>query len=437
MSACAAACTGAAVRWWRGLGSRRRCHLIAILILVGALQADRANGQAISQRGFAEAAAQLFPDKTPNDPTWAVSDVLVREELFAKPVAWVQFAVGADLRLNSHNQVEDEWRVDVSDRGVRRPRLSLRRATATIAFRKLTLDVGKQFIRWGKADIVNPTDHFAPRDYLNVVDTEFLPVTGGRATLQATPQDSLELVWLPRFTPSRIPLLNQRWTAVPPDPPLVQIVDAGAVLPTKSQSGLRWSHVGNRVEYSLSFFDGVNHLPNIDQSVKPTTLLPEIEILKRYPEIRSYGADLAMPTPWLTVKGEAAYFTSGSSGTDEYVVYVIQVERQTGEWVLVGGYAGEAVTNRRAQLTFAPDRGLAKSFVARASYTIDPTRSLALETAVRQNAAGAYGRAEYSQAYGQHWRATFAGVIIGGDRDDFLGQYRQNSHLSITLRCSF
>ncbi|MEP7305299.1 MAG: hypothetical protein ABJA98_07285 [Acidobacteriota bacterium] len=412
-------------------------HLIAVLVLAGALQAARADGQVISQRGFAEARVQLFPDRTPNDSTRAVGDVLLREELFAKPIAWLQFAVGADLRLNSHEQVEDEWRVDVSDRGIRRPRLSLRRATATIAFRKLTLDVGKQFIRWGKADIVNPTDHFAPRDYLNVVDTEFLPVTGGRAALQATAQDSLELVWLPRFTPSRIPLLDQRWTALPPDAPLVQIVDAGAVLPTKSQRGLRWSHVGDRVEYSLSFFDGVNHLPNIDQSLKPNPLLPEIDILKRYPTIRSYGADLAMPTPWLTVKGEVAYFTSRSSSTDEYVLYVVQVERQTGEWVLVGGYAGEAVTNQRAQLTFAPDRGLTKSLVARASYTIDPNRSLALETAVRQNLAGAYGKAEYSQAYGQHWRATLAGVVIGGGQDDFLGQYRQNSHLSITLRCSY
>ena len=119
------------------------------------------------------------------------------------------------------------------------------------------------------------------------------------------------------------------------------------------------------------------------------------------------------------------------------MLYVIQVERQTGEWVLVGGYAGEAVTDRRAALTFAPDRGLTKSVIGRASYTIDPNRSLAFETAVRQNLAGAYGKVEYSQAYGQHWRATFAGVVIGGDQDDFLGQYRRNSHLSLALRYSF
>jgi hypothetical protein len=139
----------------------------------------------------------------------------------------------------------------------------------------------------------------------------------------------------------------------------------------------------------------------------------------------------------VTVKGEASYFTSTTRGTDEYVLYVIQLERQTGEWLLVGGYAGEVVTNQRAALTFAPDRGLTRSLVGRASYTIDPVRSVAFETAVRQNGDGAYAKAEYSQARGAHWRYTVAGTLIRGDPADFLGQYRRNSHAALTLRYSF
>ena len=38
----------------------------------------------------------------------------------------------------------------------------------------ITVVAGKQFIRWGKADILNPTDRFAPRDFMEVVDNEFL-----------------------------------------------------------------------------------------------------------------------------------------------------------------------------------------------------------------------------------------------------------------------
>ena len=423
----------------------QRCLVVSLFIVGVLLLSGAARGQALTHRGFVEGRGQLFPQDTPNDPTQAIADLLVREEVFATPASWLRVAAGLDLRASSHDQIEDEWQVDVGDRGVRRPRLSLRRATATMAYRRVTLEVGKQFIRWGRTDILNPTDRIAPRDFLNVLDTDFLPVLGLRAVARARAQDGIEVVLLPRFTPSRIPLLNQRWAAVPPGSPQIQIVDAGAVLPTGTQTGIRWNHVGDRLEYSASFFDGFNHLPDIEAVVRPSqrrveaseTVVPEVDVTRIYPPIRSYGADVALPTKWLTLKGELAYFTSSSLTTDEYVMYVIEVERQTGEWMLVGGYAGEAVSDRRAAATFAPDRGLTDSAVGRASYTIDPNRSVAFEAAIRRDLSGAYGKAEYSQAYGQHWRATAAAVLLRGDADDFLGQYRRNSHLSIALRYSF
>jgi hypothetical protein len=119
------------------------------------------------------------------------------------------------------------------------------------------------------------------------------------------------------------------------------------------------------------------------------------------------------------------------------VLYVIQVERQSGELSLVGGYAGEVVTASRAAVTFAPDRGLAKSFLGRAGYTIDANRNVAVEAAVRQDGAGVWIKAEYSQASGQHWRVTTSATVIGGEADDFFGQYRRNSHGIVTLRYSF
>ena len=95
------------------------------------------------------------------------------------------------------------------------------------------------------------------------------------------------------------------------------------------------------------------------------------------------------------------------------------------------------MTHSRTSLTFAPDRGLSRALVARASYTIDPNRSFAFEGAARPSGRGVYAKAEYSQARGQHWRGTFAAVAIGGHDDDFLGQYRRNSHATLTLRYSF
>jgi hypothetical protein len=123
---------------------------------------------------------------------------------------------------------------------------------------------------------------------------------------------------------------------------------------------------------------------------------------------------------------------------DEYALYVIQLERQMGEWFFVGGYAGEAVTRHGTQsIDFAPDRGLTKTILGRAGYTIDANRDIAFEAAVRQNGHGVWVKAAYSQLLGQHWRATLELVVIGGNSADFLGQYHRNSHAAVVVRYSF
>jgi len=164
---------------------------------------------------------------------------------------------------------------------------------------------------------------------------------------------------------------------------------------------------------------------------------PRVEFRRFYPKLRLYGGDFALPLRWLTLKGEAAWFTSGSPQADEYVQYVIQLERQAGEWFLVGGYAGEAVTLKRSPLDFAPDRGLTGAFLGRAGYTIDARRSLAFEAAARRTGDGLWLKFEYSHLLGRHWRATAGFTLVRGSPDDFLGQYRRNSHALLALRYSF
>jgi hypothetical protein len=390
--------------------------------------------QTLTQRGFVEMRTMIFPLDTPIDGQHIVIDLVGREEAFVTPAPWIQLAAGVDVRGNSHDQVADSWRPDFSDRGLLRPPLSIRRLSATLSQGAVTLDVGRQFIRWGKTDIVTPTDRFAPRDFLNVVDSEFLGVTGARVAVQQR-ADAVEVAWVPVFTPSRIPLLNQRWSPVPLAVASGELQQAAADFPGRSQAGVRWGHTGRGYEFDFSLFDGFNHLPDVEFRQIPGTV--GLEILPKYPRLRTYGGDAALPTQWFTAKGEAAYFTSPDQNSDEYVLYVIQLERQSGEWLMMAGYAGEVVTERRVVASFAPDRGLTRSIVASASYTIDPSRSATVEAAVRQNGDGAYAKGEYSWTRGQHWRTTVTGVLLAGAIDDFLGQYRRNSHLALTLRYSF
>lgn len=409
---------------------RARC-LAALVTGLAATAASPVHAQAVSQRGFVELRGTFYPQSAANDPTRLVGDLVAREELFADLTPWLQASAGVDLRANSHDQVEASWRVNLDDRDLRRPAISVRRLGFTAARGPLTLDVGKQFLRWGTTDIVTPTDRFAPRDFLDVVNDEFLAITAVRA-VATHGAEAFDFVWSPRFTPSRTPLFDQRWAAVSPDiASLVHPVDGP--LPTRDQFGVRWTHLGPGFEVAGSYFDGFNNLPDFEVVLGG----PSLGIARRYPRLRMYGGDAAVPLRWFTVKGEAAYFTSPSADTDEYVIYVAQLERQSGEWLFIGGYAGEAVARSRSAVAFAPDRGLTRSIVASASYTIDVSQSLALESAVRDNGDGAYLKGEYSEAHGQHLRATIAGVLVRGDAGDFLGQFRRNSHVSLTVRYSF
>jgi hypothetical protein len=383
------------------------------------------------QRGFFENETLLYPQTAPNDSGHVVTEMLFRWEASYQATDWLKFSTAFDARADSHLQVQRAWVIDADDRSLQRPPFSIRRASATIHKGKFTAELGRQFIRWGKTDILTPTDRFAPKDYLSsVVDSDFLGVSAARVTIESG-TNTYDLVWQPLFTPSRTPLLNQRWTAVPEQLAGYSIIDAGARYPGGSQYGARFNHVESGYEVSASFFDGFNNLPSFNGTLAGST----VTLQRYYPRLRLYGADGAIPFPWFTIKGEAAYYTAPDKNNDEFILYVVQLERQVKEWSLVGGYAGEEVTKPTNPLEYSPERGFARSFVGHVGLTIDVNRSLAVETAVRSG--GSFLRSEYTQAVGQHWRTTLGAAWIRGDMADFLGQYQRNSYVSLKVRYSF
>lgn len=427
-------------------------HRLAVIVLVIVLGASRAAwAQSFSSRGFADARLFLYPQTAANDATRASGEALFRFEPSWKPESWLRLNGAFDARIDTHDQVERRWFLDWQDRGVQRPPFSIRRLSALLSKGGLNVEVGKQFVRWGKADILNPTDRFAPRDFLSVVDNDFLGVTGARVTWESG-GNTLDVVWVPRFTPSRIPLFDQRWTVIPepaaPAPQGFTPVNL-AQFPRGSQAGLRWNRSGAGYEFSLSVYDGFNHLPLIATNL--VMVPPRLELIRIYPQMRMYGGDFALPNRWVTLKGEIGYFTSTTAAADEYGIYVVQAERQVREWVFVGGYAGDFVTRTgvapvlpsvpgllpAGAVPFAADRGLARAFLGRASVSLDVNGSLALQAAVRQNGDGTWLQAQYSRPWGGHLRATIEGNLIRGTDADFLGQFHRNSNANLGLRYSF
>jgi len=393
-------------------------RLLVVLLLLS---------QDYSQRGFVESQGTFFPQQAANDTAHVIGEVHLRYEGFYKPRSDFQIAGAIDVRNDTHHQTERRGRFDWEDRGRQRPLFSLGRLSAQYHHGGLTVEAGKQFVRWGRTDIVNPTDRFAPRDFLTVVDSEFLGIAAVRGTYEQG-SNTVDVVWSPRLTPSRVPLFSQRWFVPPPGlPPFAVERD----IPEGSQAGARWNHVGF-VEFAAAFYSGFSNLPSYE-AAPGSFVVREI-----YPKQRMIGGDVGVPLTLVSIKGEAAYFQSPDHLSDNYVLYVVQLERQAGEWLFVGGYGGEAITERGLQnADFNPVRGLTRTILARAGYTIDTNRSVAVETAVRENFDGFWLKSEYSQAFGQHWRFTAGFTLIRGVPSDFLGQYHRNSHGVVTVRYSF
>ena len=152
--------------------------------------AAAAYAQNFSQRGFLETTASVFPQTAPNDSGRVVGEALFRYEAFYK-LTNLRFAAAIDARTDTHQETARDWGGLWWDRTRRRPLFAVRRLSATYTRGRLTVEAGKQLIRWGKADVLTPTDRFAPRDFLNVVDSDFLPITAARVTY-GTQSDTVE-----------------------------------------------------------------------------------------------------------------------------------------------------------------------------------------------------------------------------------------------------
>ncbi len=393
-----------------------------------------AHAQEFSQRGFVALSGNIYPETFPIDSTQVIGGVLAQYEPKWRPKRWLTFRGSFDVGTDSHQQFARNLHFDWEDRSLRRSPVSIRELFAVFAHGGFTLMLGKQFIRWGEADFLNPTDRFAPSDLLNLVDQEILPVTAARI-IYTHGENTFNAVWQPEFTPARLPLVNQRWTFLPRTYYFFTTQDQGSSFPRRSSFGARWSHSSAACEYSLSFYDGFNYFPNFNVQVGPVA--SHITYSRMYPSLRLYGGDLTAPFSPFTFKAEAAYYTSSTRNQNEYVLYLLELERQIHEAHITLGYAGEVVTAHGNALQYLGERGFARGVISHVQYTIDANRSLGLNAFVRQTGASSIVNPAYSQAFGNHWRATFSFTWLRGNVHDFLGQYHRNSFAKTELRYSF
>jgi len=165
--------------------------------------------------------------------------------------------------------------------------------------------LGQQFIFWGKADWVNPTDNINPWDYVNIsseIEDYRIPVLAANGKFYLDPF-TVQVVGIPFFEPDKVPL------------PVDYLVTPSNKL-SNAQYGLRVSSYLGRIDYSVSYFHGYEGTPSIQHRfVGPGPIL-----YGEYMPVDVLGVDFITTFGAWAVKGESAYFmTDDRDGTDPFV----------------------------------------------------------------------------------------------------------------------
>ena len=188
--------------------------------------------------------------------------------------------------------------------------VELREAFLDLRLGRLDVRAGRQIIAWGRADGVNPTNNLAGEDLtLLTPDDEDRRrgITALRASYYARGV-SLTAIWMPEFRAHRFPL--------PPPPAGLRFVRDDVEWP-RDQWAVRAEQTGRAVDWSLSFYDGLDLLPDVSVRSVPAN---DPAVRLSHHRVRVVGGDMAANAGRFGLRAEAAYVrTDDPDGADPFV----------------------------------------------------------------------------------------------------------------------
>ena len=405
--------------------------------------------------GFVDARWQVYG----NAPTRHDAATIARLEgrmALAGPIGEnVSLRGSWEFGADSHSDVDERRWLDVDQRALRRSAGALGDLYVDVALGRLDLRLGKQEIRWGRADSFNPTANLTPFDYLDPLTARWLAAPAAKADLQMG-ESNIEVAWLPTFVPTRLPRLNRRWfPSLPATGPAPSANGTATQVPVlyrdgdsrfpavtldDGQWGARWNRFFSGGEVSVSWFDGFDDVawfePAVVADVRPEPHLL-VTLNRDYGRVRVAGFDFATAVGYFGVRGEFAMFDDRDVKGRNRLVYIVGVDRAWREWFLVVEYADWVGARVSAFSERRPDLGLKRTVLARITRPVGPRQSVELQGAVRLRDSDFLVRPLYSRALTDLWRLELSVTIVVGSSEGYLGQYAQNDAAEVRLRYAF
>jgi len=260
--------------------------------------------------------------------------------------------------------------------GERRPIFHFREAYVEWRDGGWQVRAGMQVFSWGTAEGLNPTDNLNPRDYLDLVANEKIPVGSLAATYYLSDFTWLEGVVVPYFIPSRFAERRGRWGFLRGFPPLPLDYELPETTLGNAQVGLRAHTSVGGWDVSLSYYDGYYDLPR-PVPVAGAFGVP-LAVRMCYDRVRVGGVDFATTVGDFGIHGELAHTWTVGGRDDSYLQYALGFDYTFADILpgqnlrLVVEWAGVHITDRGSRPGGLPvvrvERELDGALLGKATY---------------------------------------------------------------------
>ena len=330
----------------------------------------------------------------------------------------------------------------------------LREAFVDVRRNRLDVRAGRQILAWGRADGINPTDNLTGED-LTLLAPDDDDRRLGTVALRASyyfGDLSVSGYLLPEFRGHRFPL---------PSPAANLTFSRDAPEWPGDQWAVRVEQTGRAIDWSLSYFDGLDLLPDLGLPAAPVASRAADVIDISHHRVRILGADMAATAGRFGLRAEGAYVhTEDPHGRDPYtknpfVFLVAGTDRTFREHLNVNfqylfrfvrefspidrslpGLAG-VVAAQQAVLSSQTHR-VQQGASFRAAYQwLHDTLEVECAAAGYVEPRGIAFRPKVTYAVTDRWRALAGAEIFGGEAASIFGLLEPNSTVYFEARWSF
>lgn len=187
-----------------------------------------------------------------------------------------------------------------------------------IFFDKMDLRLGRQMIIWGKAEGVFITDIISPKDLSEFLLRDFDEVRTGITALKADyylGDNTFELVWIPKFTPTIMPTETSIWSRQPSfSLPSTTDYSKNVVPGTleNSEIFLKFSGMSSLIDFEIMAGtmwddDPTLHITTIVESGNPQPL--GLTLAPQHHRLTLGGGSFSTEIKGIVLRGEGAYYS--------------------------------------------------------------------------------------------------------------------------------